>query len=311
MRAALLLAAAALAPWTAAAQDRPEAARLLRRVMESAATIRLQGMREVVLPGGRRMRERVMRDGMKFRIEVLEPPEAQGHVAVEDRAGRRQFNPQRNEIRILPSVEAEFLHRLRSHAVRGMRGLAVKGGSEVAGKATRLLEISGPAGRVHQRLWIEPASGAVLKSEVLGDGGQPLASFEYVRVTFTPEFDAGTFVLDKPGATVITPLDDLRRIAREFRTPPYRIAETDGWRLVSVHPVGEPRQRAFLQSYVNADLRVSLFQVVGRDLDQRRVRNLVGPDARVHKVERGEVRLYVVGELDQAALERLAQRIQA
>jgi hypothetical protein len=264
-----------------------------------------------VLPGGETIREQVLREGMKLRIRIIEPPDLRGSVAVEDGRERRQYIAARNEIRIQPSAEAEFVYRLRRWVgARGHRLLGSPGGT-VAGRPTRMVEVQGPGGVPLQRVWVEPTSGAVLKSEAVGPNGDVVASFEFLSVGFSPQIKPGDFVLDHPNATVVTPLEDLRRLARERNLVPYRLPETDGWRLVSVRPIGPPRARALMLSYAREEMRVSLFHIVGRELDRRRVAGLVGPGLDIHAFRKGESRLYMIGDLPPDALTRLAQRVQA
>lgn len=306
-----ILLALALAPFVAGAQEaRPEGARVLRRALEQGPRVQLEGVRRVVLPGGERLRERVLRDGMKLRLEILEPPELAGGVAVESGRERRQYVPSRNEIRVQPAAEAEFYMRLRRWANAPPDRLSGTPGGTVAGRPTRKVEVEGPTGRPMQRVWVDVASGAVLKSEALGPQGEVLAGFEFVTVGFSPEFKPGDFELDFPGARLVTPLEDLRRLARERNLVPYRLPASDSWQLVSVRPIGAPRARALMQTYAMQDMRVSLFQIFGRDIDGDRVAGLVGPGMQVHAFRKGEARLYMIGDLGQEALARLAQRVQ-
>lgn len=305
-----LVGLALLAGAAAQAQQPPEGARLLQRAISARLTLKLSGERLVTLPDGLTIRERIQRSGMRLRIQITEPESLRESVAVEDGIQRRQFVPDRNEIRIMPSKEAEFYDRMRGSLRAGPRQLRVADGGTVAGRATRVVALPSPGNEGRARFWVDPATGAVLKSEVTGPEGERVASFEFLSVSFDPEFDPGTFVLVKPGAQIVTPLDDLGRLCREKGMPRWHLREQGGWQLVGTRPIGPPNSKALMQSYTNGDMRVSLFHVMGRDVDPQRVGNLVGPGMRVHTVRKGESRLYLVGPLDPSALERLAQRIE-
>jgi len=288
-----------------------EGARLLRLAINSRLALKLRGERVVTLPDGSRIRERIHRDGMRMRIEITEPQNLRESVAVEDGEQRRQFVPERNEIRIMPSREAEFYLRLKGLSRPGQRGLRVSDGGTIAGLPTRVVGVPDPIGKGVAKFWVDPSSGAVLKSQVTGGEGETVASFEFLRVELLPKMEPSLFVLNKPGATVVTPLDDLRRICRDLGMTSWHIREEQGWRLMATRRIGPARTKALMQSYSNGDMRVSLFHVVGRDLDPQRVGNLVGPGMRVHSFRKGDSRLYIIGPLEEPALQRLAQRVSA
>ncbi|MGE0000484.1 MAG: outer membrane lipoprotein carrier protein LolA [Fimbriimonadaceae bacterium] len=298
-----------LAAGIAVAQGPAEGPRLLQHAIKSRLTLKMRGERVVTLPNGTRIRERIHRNGMRMRIQITEPASLRESVAVEDGNQRRQYVPDRNEIRIMPSREAEFYDRIQGLIRPLRRGFRVEDGGTIAGLPTRMVGVPEPRGDGLAKFWIHADSGAVLKSQVTGPEGETVASFEFLTAEIVTEMDSSLFALNKPGATVVTPLDDLRRLSRELGMVPWHIREEGGWQLMGTRPIGPPRSKSLMQSYANGDMRVSLFHVVGRDIDPKRVGNLVGPGMHVHSFRKGESRLFIIGPLDGSALQRLAQRV--
>ncbi|MCW5937380.1 MAG: hypothetical protein KIT11_08755 [Fimbriimonadaceae bacterium] len=309
LRAAHVVAVALLGSGTALAQ-RP-VPDLVKKVMDSYDKVKFLGVRTLQFrdkDGPRLVTERVIRDGRKMRIEVLDGA-TKGFVIVDDGMTRHAFDPRTNEIREVPSREREFVARIRGAFARGRR----KGehteeeGGPVAGIKTRVLEVKDPGGSL-LKVWIDPAEGNVLKFQTFDRQGGQNAFFEYTRVDYNAKIPADAFTINKPGARVVTAEDDLRRFEREFGMRPFRILPIQGWKLASARKLEPGNAKVVMQTYLTPKGPVSLFQVRGEVLEER-LRRAAGERARARSWKAGGVTLVLVGNLTDEELERISNRV--
>jgi len=292
--------------------DRP-GPQLLRKVFEMRKSVRLTAIRTVQFldQGERRLvTEKIVRDGVKMRTEILDGRQ-KGQISVEDEQERRVWSPNENVIRFSQAREAEFFSRFKGMGGRPDHAppqVKETDGGNVAGVPTRQLEFSSQEGRVFSRSWIDPVHGVVLKNQSFDRDGKLNGSFEYTSIKFNPQIPQGTFQISKPGAKLITPDDDLRRLAREMGVKAYRIRLASGWRLVAVRKMSPKGTTILMQFYKNDHSRVSLFVIQG-PVDAERLRKMQGAKINTHVWDVGSIHLALVGDLPVQDLRRLADQV--
>ena len=286
---------------------------LLRKVFEMRKSVKLAAIRTVQFleQGERRLvTEKIVRDGVNVRTEILDG-RLKGQISVEDEHERRVWSPSENVIRVNPAREAEFFSRFKGMSGRPDHAppqAKETDGGNVAGVPTRQLEFSSPEGRVFSRTWIDPVHGVVLKNQTFDRDGKLNGSFEYTSLKFNPSLAQGTFQINKPGAKIITPEDDLRRLAREMGVKAYRVRPATGWRLVAVRKMNPKGTTILMQVYKNQRSRVSLFVIQG-PVDAERLRKMQDGKINSHVWDIGSVHLALIGDLPVQDLRRLADQV--
>lgn len=279
---------------------------VLRRAMAAANKIRFTGHRTVtVLQDGESSRheEIVMRDGPRLRIEFPSKGAYAGQVIVEDGKQRKHYLPATNEVRVLPTRREEALVRLRRLARNGK--VSTEPGDRVAGIPTVEVVARDAAGNLLQRIAIDPESGLVLRRRVYGATGNEIGGFVFTKVDLSPEpFDRSLFRIERRGAKVTTPWDELRRVAARGGFAPIGLPASTGFRLDTVRLARLPDGPVLLQTYMGPGGRLSLYQV----------KAVVSPD-RLRRQARGGVRtlswsadgrnFVLLGPQDEATLAKL------
>lgn len=224
---ALLVAVCAFA-W---GQESP--ARWLQRALQAERTLSVKGVRVNTFQiGGRleQIRERFWRRGnSEIRIEVVEPKNRQGEVFLyrERQWVRwRSGEPIASEVPQMPYMASELLQVAVEWLRRGWLEVTALPDETVAGRACVVVSLKPnrpipprppmippnrpPRGRpevpparfpVHVRLWIDCATGLVLKREFAVRPGQAWIRSEVVRIVFAPRLDEALFRLP-PGVAV-------------------------------------------------------------------------------------------------------------
>lgn len=302
---------------------RPEPPALLKKVFSLRDKAKFVGVRvlQFVEQGEKRIvTEKISRDGGRVRIEVLDGPQ-KGQISVEDEQTRRVWSPQSNEIREMPAREAEFLHRLlrmgggrpegRPGQGRPMEGppqFVESEGGRICGVATRLLETKSQSGRVVNQAWIDPQHGLVLKFQTLEGTGKRNGYLEFTSIRFVPSLPASTFLIDKPGARVVTLDEELRKAARDIGFKPLKLQVGSGWKLVNVRKMEPGGKKVLMQVYRNQQMQVSLFQMEGK-VDSERLKHLQGRRMTSHVWDQSGYRLVLIGNVPAEGLKRLASTV--
>lgn len=200
-----------LAGLSAAAVAQPEHAHLdrLEQILRRQEQIRFVGTRVVYLRVNgviKTVVESVIRDGMKSRTEFPNDPIRKGMVIIEDGRQRLEYIPQLNELRRGPSNRDQTLQQLRrmiQAARNGQIRFRLFDGGAVADRPTIAFEVSDVAGNVARRLWFDRATGLLLKSQLLGRGGEMMGGFEFRRVAFNAKADPSLFVFERHGVQIV------------------------------------------------------------------------------------------------------------
>ena len=284
---------------------------LLNRAVKEATHLRYTGIRRVQLrrgPGGGTHEEYVTRDGANVRVEFSEESPFAGQVIVEDGRTRRHFLPLLNEIRVLPPRRDEALLRIGRAIRKGGLQITSSDGGVIAGRHTTLFTVADKQGNLTQRLYIDVDTALVLKRVLYDPVGSQIGYFEFVQVDYPGHISPKLFTLDRKGATIVTPNDELVRQCREGGFNLLRIPDGLGYRLEGARSLKMRGENVLAQTYSTSRGKLSLFQV----------RALI-PAERLMGMRRGDVRISVwqsegttyalVGPQDQAELDGLAKRL--
>jgi hypothetical protein len=229
-------------------------------------------------------------------------------VIVEDGKTRRHFLPLLNEIRVLPPRRDEALLRIGRALRKGGLQITSADGGAIAGRRTTLFTVADGQGNLSQRLYIDVDTALVLKRILYDPVGAQIGYFEFVQVEYPGHISPKLFTLDRKGATIVTPDDELVRQCREGGFNLLRIPDGLGYRLEGARSLKMRGDNVLAQSYSTPRGKLSLFQV----------RALI-PAERLMGMRRGDVRISVwqsngttyalVGPQDQAELDGLAKRL--
>ena len=214
-----------------------------------------------------RITEYVTRDGQRIRLEFPEGSDFAGQVIVENASERKHYLPATNEIRILPPRKDESVSRILRFLQKSNRPYRVEetAGETVAGRRTRLVAIADSKGNVAERLYIDPSNGTILKRLFFDPVGTRVGSMEYTKIDFRRRIDSGLFTINRKGAKVISPFDEVRRISAELGFPVVFLRPETGAKLESVKVLQPMGKKAMMQTYSAKGGRYSFFQIDSRD----------------------------------------------
>ncbi|RYG48651.1 hypothetical protein EON79_03855 [bacterium] len=302
-KSVLLGAFAAILP-SAPAEDLPT---LLQKALNRAPTLRYSGERTISFRRDGKpfdTREIVYRDGNRVRIEYPEGSKQAGQIIVEVGDRRRHFTPGKNEIRLLPARREESLERLR----RFIKMLQSKGGSvsespgeKVAGIPTGQIVFRDQSGNVMQRLYIDPRSGAVLKRSLYDPGGAPVGTMVFTRIEYGRKVSPALFRLDRKGARIVTPVDELKELLVKGGFADVRLPNME---LEFVRILETPDSPTLLQVYALKGERVSLFQTKGK-LDPSKLKRQRGLDLKTRAWSEGGRNFALIGTLNDKTMDEL------
>jgi hypothetical protein len=313
---------------------------LLEQVRKAADSVKLAGVREVVMVrangGPSRFRERVLQDGAKIRIEYSAGGPFEGQIIVDNGVVQHHFVPEKNEIRERPSFGQPWMmfgrrattggpprgQRPSGDRPSGERRPATGGpgwvseivqeprSQKVAGITTTVLSFNGRDKRVFSRMWIEPRRKAVLKSQVYDPAGKVVGGFEYVAVKFDPVIPSGAFVLNVPGAKRIQLEDEAEKAFKETKLPYFGFEKGSGWKLTSVRKMSGERLKFVALTYSRDGKRVTLF-ITPEGVDRARLEQMAGGRTKVYTWKDDGVNLVLMGGMDETVLKQLSRLIDA
>lgn len=236
---------------------------ILRQAIRKMSSVRFSGTRTVeVLEGANRERhiEYILRDGSRTRTWFPSGSPYAGQVIVETLQERRHYYPGRNEILVTPPRREEAVSRLMNLGRRSGIRVTVKDGSPVAGRATVQVSLIEGSGNPIQHLWIDRQQAVILKRELYDAVGTRVGSFEFTEIDFRPRFSDGDFELERRGAKVVTPVDQLQRLAKDLGIAPVRIPDAEGYRMEWVRRLPGGRVPVIQQVYSKGEVNLSFFQ---------------------------------------------------
>jgi outer membrane lipoprotein-sorting protein len=251
---------------------------IIRKVVEAAGSLRFSGERIVEVNRGMdssRHLECILRDGSNTRVTFPEDSHNAGQIVVENARERLHYFPSLNEIEVLPPRPDEAFGIANSIKQRHLQFSSSKG-DIVAGRQTELGTISGPKGKLLQKLWVDPATGLVLRRQLFGPKGELTGVSEFRKVVYNVRSKPSDFTINIPGVSRVTPSDRSARLARNYHMAAVKIPPALGFQMESVRILHKVGNDVLHQVYIGPRGRLSLFEVNGvvdlngmRQADQR------------------------------------------
>ncbi len=282
----------------------------LERMERAERTVALDGVRvtqfflPVPLPP---VEEHILRAGVRYRVEYLQPPRRRGEVLIDDGLRRFHYVPQMQRVHILPSDQPLLLRRRRELLQRLRRKeivLEMKGIEPVAGRRAVILEAKTRQGQPLRRWWVDGEFGVILRMEELTPRGEVRMRTEYVRLTlpamipperFTPRFPAPVRRQDiLPPSRVFASVEEAQPLVPFTIRQPQALP--NGFRLVEVR-VRIVGQRPLVSlHYTDEVSSLALFQTrLPLRADTPLLRSLTPLGARVETWRDGDVNLVLIG----------------
>ena len=177
---------------------------ILRQAASAGRTIRIYGQQTTVLYGARTLTstQTIYRNGREdYRCEFHSPPRMNGVIIVSRPDISWRYNPEKRELKIGKGKQHPgqmSVGRLVKALKAGQATASLLGTDAVAGRAANVVEIAstgaGPGGSA--KLWIDQASGALLRTDLFGPNYQPISSTFYTSINLNPQFPPNAF--DEP-----------------------------------------------------------------------------------------------------------------
>lgn len=286
---------------------------LLRRFEERVGNLRYAGIRTVTIRDGagtRTYSERVLRQGTNVRIEFGNDSPFAGQYVIETQQERLHVVPAANEIRVLvPRREDTVLFPFRGRLNGARPRIVENDGGSVAGIATRRLDCYDAQNRPLQKLWIDPARGAILKREIYDPLGNLSGKFEFTRILYDAEINAQAFNTRQLPGQRVTPTDVLKRAARQANLPMAILPPASGFALDTARVIGLGGNAGMLMElYASTDARLSIYVLRGQ-VDRQRLNRLAQGGYSTFVLRRDDYSVVLVGGLAVADLERLARSL--
>lgn len=294
------------------------------RMERAERTVALEGVRvtqfflPIPLPA---VEERIVKAGVRYRVEYLQPPGRRGEVLIDDGLRRFHYVPRLKRVQILPSDQPLLLRRRREMLQRLQRGeifLEVKGVEPVAGRRAVLLEAKTGQGQPLRRWWIDREYGIILRMEELAPRGEVRMRTEYVRLTvpavvplerFAPHFPAQVRRQDVlPPSQVFASIEEAQPLVaftiRRPQTLPkgFRLAEVRV-RLVGQRPLVSLHYTDEVTSLVLFQTRLPL------RADAPLLKSLAPLSARVEAWRDGDVSLVLIGDAPPEMFEQMRRAL--
>jgi outer membrane lipoprotein-sorting protein len=237
----------------------PAARALLLKMLGAEKTLTISGEQTTLLYRDNgsvvQTTQTVYRDGSNnYRCEFHSPPHLAGEIVVSHDDMSWHYIPSSKTLRISAPHPRHLLTQIGPALAalkKGTASAAVVGSDQIAGLATQIVEIAGadatPTGRV--RIWIDPTTGAQLKTEVYDAAGNLQSSSYFTSVNYQPTLPADAF--EAPAVPPGTKTEVDRRYDQLSRFP----TDSDaGFRVFK--PTKLPPGYAFVSA--------SIFQIAGR-----------------------------------------------
>jgi len=283
---------------------------ILQKVVQQSSYLRFQATRTVEV----RIKdhyvthvEYVLRNGRQERIEFPADSAFKNQVIVDNGTERKRYLPRKNQVTVQPSFQDEALNGLvdRNGRMRKRRVELANGGA-IVGINTIRADIETAKGQVRQQLWIDPSSGAVLKRVGYDAQGQEVAGFQYTAINYNPRLNSQQFELNPKGAIIITPMDDLVRIAHRLGLPDYALDGNSRFKLISARRIDKGNIPILSTLYQGPHgERVSVFELI-QSVDENKLRATAGKGSNVKVIQIGVVNLAIIGPMTASGLNQLA-----
>lgn len=285
-----------------------------KRILDRAKGIRFSGTRIVtVVRAGKSdaHTEYVTREGENLRVEFSKDSKYTGQIIIESGGFRRHFFPDRNEVKESPvSTKRQFDmgRMLRGPGKGGQMKPQISDGGMVAGFRTQKMSLSDAQGNRMIEVYADPKSGLLLKRVVFDPTGTVSGSFEFQQVNLNPTIKPTAFVLNRKGAKIVRPLDDLRRQASELGVPALTFADNAGLQLEGVNTRSMRDSKTLTQMFSMSENRYTLFMTKS-DIPQDQMKRFQRGELRTYVWQLNGVTLVLMGMDSEDALKKMSRKI--
>jgi len=307
-------------PHTNAVVD-PAARSLLQEMLNAERSLVLSGQQTTVLYRPLRTvisQQWVIRNGdHAYRMEYQQPEQMAGQVVVDNGQLEWHYFPRRKTMEVTPSRIGRMRDRIGPvlRALnRGSLSVQITGQDRVAGHDVQIIQIS-PAGtfRGARRYWVDPTNGAQLKIETYGPDGQLESISYFTQVTYNAPLDRGAFapphvpaetriVSATPGQTLAAAPSDTQAGFHVLQ-PTYLPA---GFRFQSATQSQVGGEPLIGLQYGDG---VTVLSVYENPLRRPQPDKIMHPRHGVLVVRQGGIRLFLIGNLPDAEMSRIAQSL--
>lgn len=214
-------------------QDQPvllasaDAATVIRAVLTAPTLVDYEGTKILTALRGQRAEtvtilESYKRSG-KLRLEFLSPESASGRLIVDDGASSWHYEPSRHIVMRGPSfVTAQ--PAVDPAVILSRYDAMVLGNEQVIGRQTVVLSLQPRGGGLVKRLWVDQATGVVLRTEERDPSGELLFSSLFSRISYSLNLPSALFRFHLPaGARIFSfyvsgdPITDPQELSRQAK----------------------------------------------------------------------------------------------
>lgn len=229
-----LLLAAAVPSWAAApvrvpqSKPVPDAPSILRAMLTAPALVDYEGTKVISTVRGSRAETVTMLEAYKrlgrLRLEFLSPESVSGRLIVDDGMSTWQYEPALHLVIQAPSFVQGIAHPERAEQILRGYAVSVLGREEVVGRDTVVVALAPGSGGSNRQLWVDEATGVVLRTEERDATGEIVYVSFFSRISYSLNLPAALFRFRQPaGARVLslrvsgdafTAAEELRNAAR-------------------------------------------------------------------------------------------------
>jgi negative regulator of sigma E activity len=296
----------------------------LERMERAERTVSLEGVRvtqfflPVTTPP---IEERIVRSGVRYRVEYLRPPLRRGEVLIDDGVQRFYFVPRLKKVQVFPSEQPLMLRR-RQEMVRQLRRghlfLEAKDAESVAGRDAVLLVMKSAQGIPLRRWWIDREFGVILRMEELTPRGELRMRTEYIRLTIParvrPDRFAPRFPAQAQQQNVLPPARVFDSVEEAQLLVPFPIRQPrelpTGYRLTEVRLRLIGQRPLVSLHYSDGVSSLALFQTRAPLRDNMPLLRSLSPlSARVERWRDGDLTLVLVGNAPPEVFEQMRKAV--
>jgi hypothetical protein len=253
--------------------------------------------------------ELVTADGPKTRIEFPSGSPMAGQIVVETPQERREYFPRTNTIRVSDGRGSDF-SRMPSLLRRMGPRIKVTEGEivTIAGRRAREVKFTDPSGNNRQIVAVDTETGLILRRQIFDFVGTVIAGFEFTKISYRDDIDPRLFKLNRAGAKVEMPLDELKRLATKNDFAVAYLPNISGYRLEVSRVMDPPTGKVLLQLYRGPEGRVSLFQT-SSEISPDRLRQFGKQDVETRSWSSGGRYFALIGNVPASTLDRLKRQV--
>ncbi len=205
----------------------PDAASILKTMLAAPALIDYEGTKVISTVRGTRAETVTILEAYKrlgrLRLEFLSPESVSGRLIVDDGVDTWQYEPSMHLVIRGPSFVQGAGSPEPAEDILRRYTVSLLGREAVIGRDTVVLALAPGAGGSNRHLWVDQATGVVLRTEERDAGGEIVYVSYFSRISYSLNLPTALFTFRRPaGAKVlsfhvsggrVTTADELRRQA--------------------------------------------------------------------------------------------------